>query len=263
MTRQPLPLPLPLFTRFALLGLLGLLLMLGACSTVKTGADGSRDGSSTHAEAVPSPPLADEDGGAAPADAEPSLLAQLLLAEGGRLEAQGRCREALSHYEPAALQPGPTQGQALAAIYRCQWQLQQPKAAQASFGRFLAHELAQGRLPLKLLFEPGQTRYLAEPRVSGPYAMWLRQLAGALPGSRSCLSLVGHAGPSATEQGTAELALRRAQAVQRQLEGLAPALAGRLQAEAAAPDLPPLIGSASDDWRDALDRRVSFRLRPC
>ena len=52
------------------------------------------------------------------------------------------------------------------------------------------------------------------------------------------------------------------QAVQRQLEGLAPALAARLRSEAATPD-EALIGSASDDWRDALDRRVDFKLRPC
>lgn len=256
MIRQPLP-------QLTLCVLLGLLLTLGACSNLQSSAEATSDSSAADAEAGLEQPLADDDAGSPPADTEPSLLARLLLAEGGRLEAQDRCRDALPHYEPAALQPGPTQGEALAAIYRCQWQLQQPKAAQATFSRFIAHELAQGRLPLKLLFEPGQTRYLAEPRVSGAYAMWLRQLAGALPGSRSCLSLVGHAGPSAIEQGATELALRRAQAVQRQLEGLAPALAGRLQSEAAAPELPPLVGSASDDWRDALDRRVSLRLRPC
>ena len=243
--------------------LCALLLTLGACANLQTSTESPQDSSAPQAEASLEPPLLDEDSGSAPADAEASLLARLLLAEGDRLEAQGNCRDALSHYEPAALQAGPTQGQALAAIYRCQWQLQQPKAAQASFGRFLAHELAQGRLPLKLLFEPGQTRYLADHRVSGPYGMWLRQLAGALQGGRACLSLVGHAGPGTSEQTAADLPLRRAQAVQRQLEGLAPALAGRLQAEAAAPELPPLVGSASDDWRDALDRRVSFRLRPC
>lgn len=256
MIRQSLP----------LCALLGLLLMLGACSTLDASDEATQDSPVTHAGEGLDQPLVDDNSGAAtapPAEAAASLLARLLLAEGGRLEAQGRCRDALQHYEPAALQPGPTQGQALAAIYRCQWQLQQPKAAQATFGRFIAHELAQGRLPLKLLFQPGQTRYLADPRVSGPYGMWLRQLTGPLLDSRACLRLIGHAGPSAVEQETAELSLRRAQVVQQQLELLAPALAGRLKSEAAAPDLPLLIGSASDDWRDALDRRVDFRLRPC
>lgn len=249
MTRQP----------WTFAALLGLLLTLGACSSL-----GSEAASTEHiANAEMS--LTPDDRNAVPApptQAVESLLARLLLAEGGRLEAQGHCREALQHYEPAALQAGTTQGQALAAVYRCHWQLQQPKAAQVAFGRFIAHELSQGRLPLKLLFQPGESRYLADPRVSGPYGMWLRQLAGALLGSTSCLSLIGHAGASAFEQKTADLPLRRAQAVQRQLEALAPALAGRLRSEAATP-AEVLIGSASDDWRDALDRRVSFKLRPC
>ncbi len=251
-------------TLAALLGWLGLLLMLGACSTFKAGTEAAPDSGIAHAEADRLEPLTDEGSGvaAAPADTELSQLARLLLAEGGRFEAQGRCREALQHYEPAALQPGPTQGQALAAIYRCQWQLQQPKAAQAAFGRFLAHEMAQGRLPLKLLFQPGQASYLADSRISGPYGMWLRQLAAALLGSKTCLGLIGHAGPSALEQETTELPLRRAQAVQRQLEGLASGLTGRLKSEAATAD-EVLVGSASDDWRDALDRRVDFKLRPC
>ena len=254
MTRQPLT-----------LGVICLLLTLGACSAFKVSTEAARVASAKRGLDQGGQPPADDDHQAPEAgsvDAAESRLARLLLAEGGRLEAQGRCRDALQHYQPAALQPGSTQGQALAAVYRCQWQLQQPQAAQATFGRFIAHELAQSRLPLKLLFQPGQSRYLADTRVSGPYGMWLRQLAGPLLGSRACLSLIGHAGPSAVEQETAELPLRRAQAVQRQLEALAPALAGRLRSEAATPD-EALVGSASDDWRDALDRRVDFKLRPC
>ena len=247
--------------RWTLAALLGLLLTLGACSSLDSEAASAEH--ITNPETSLDQPLAEDDSEAATAGpAAESLLARLLLAEGKRLESQDRCRDALQHYDPAALQAGPTQGEALAAVYRCHWQLQQPKAAQAAFSRFIAHELAQGWLPLKLLFEPGESRYLADPRVSGPYGMWLRQLVGPLLDSPSCLSLIGHAGASALEQKTADLPLRRAQAVQRQLEALAPALAGRLRSEAAAP-AEALIGSASDDWRDALDRRVSFKLRSC
>lgn len=189
--------------------------------------------------------------------------AQALLAEGDSLQAQGRCREALQQYGMAALETGPTQGRALAATYLCHGQSQRPKAAEESFVLWLRRELEQERLPLRLLFQPGDTRYLADTRISAYYGMWLRRIADAmLADSQSCLTLNGYAGPSATEQHASELALRRAQTVQRQLETLAPALKSRLRSLAPSAT-EPLIGGGSDDLRDALDRRVEFAVAPC
>lgn len=202
---------------------------------------------------------------AAPAEPDPAEAqsrADDWLAKGKRLQAQGRCREALPHYGLAALEAGPARGQALAATYLCHWQLQRPKSAEESFTLLLRHELEQGRLPLRLLFQPGEARYLADARISAPYGMWLRRIADAMLASRHCLTLNGHAGPSPVEQYAAELPLRRAQAVQRQLETLAPALKGSLKSLAVQPD-EPTMGSASDDLRDALDRRVEFAVGPC
>lgn len=208
----------------------------------------------------------DPDGAAAAPSAEAIAAptrAELLLAEGDRLQELGRCRDALQSYGMAALEAGPTRGHALAAIHLCHWQLQRSRAGEDSFALWLQHELDQGRLPLRLLFQPGETRYLAEARISAPYGAWLRRIAQALQSSPQCLTLAGHAGPSAAEQRAVDLPLRRAQAVQRQLETLAPALKGRIRSRAAVPADEPLVGSASDDLRDALDRRVEFAIGPC
>lgn len=234
-----------------------LLLALAACSS--TGQRDAEGAAAAQAAAVPATIDQPE------ADVAPAATlsrAYEWLAEGDSLQAQGRCREALPNYGMAALEPGPARGQALAATHLCHRQMQRPQAAEDSFALFLRHELDQGRLPVGLLFQPGEVRYLSDSRISAPYAMWLRQIAAALLASRSCLTLNGHAGPSAVEQYAAELALRRAQAVQRQLETLTPALKNRIRSVAVQPD-EPLIGSASDDLRDALDRRVDFTLRAC
>lgn len=229
-------------------GLAAGLLALAACSsTGRGGPDGI---------------AAEQAAGAATAagTAQTPSRADTLLAEGERLQAQGRCRDALQPYGMAALEAGPARGRAMAATYLCHWQLQRSQAGEESFALWLRHELEQGQLPLRLLFQPGEVRYLADPRISAPYGMWLRRVAEALP-QHQCLTLVGHSGTSAVEQ-RAELALRRAQAVQRQLERLAPALKDRIRPVAARPD-PAIIGSASDDLRDALDRRVEFGINPC
>ena len=233
--------------RFRCAALLGLLLALAACSSAgRRGPDRAAIApAETEGATAYTPPRAGS-----------------LLAEGARLQAQGRCREALQRYGMAALEPGPAQGQALAATHLCHWQLQRPQAAEESFSLWLRHELERGRLPLRLLFQPGEARYLADSRISAPYGMWLRRVADATLASHNCLTLNGHAGPSAVEQYAADLPLRRAQSVQRQLEALAPALKNRVRSVAAPPD-EPLVGSASDDLRDALDRRVEFAVDPC
>ena len=227
-------------------GLAAGLLALAACSSTgrPDSATAERAAGTTEAGTAQAPSRADT-----------------LLAEGERLQAQGRCRDALQPYGMAALEAGPARGRALAAIHLCQWQLQRNQAGEESFALWLRHELEQGQLPLRLLFQPGETRYLADARISAPYGMWLRHVAEALP-QHHCLTLVGHAGPSTVEQRAAELALRRAQTVQRQLERLVPALKDRIRPVAARPDQ-AIVGSASNDLRDALDRRVEFGIDPC
>jgi len=230
-----------------------LLLALAACSSsARRGTDSAAGKAKTAA------PQAADPGStlAAPSRAE------TLLAEGDRLQALGRCREALQQYGLAALEAGPAQQQALVSTYMCHWQMQRPKAAEESFMLWLRHEQDRGRLPLRLLFQPGEVQYLSDARITAPYPVWLRRVADATLASQHCLTLNGHAGPSAVEQYADELPLRRAQAVQRQLESLAPALKGRISVRAARPD-EPVVGSASDDLRDALDRRVDFSIGPC
>lgn len=233
-----------------------LLALAGCASTDRLQTDGATADQAIAAPAEPDPAEADR------TTAEAQSRADDWLAKGDRLRAQGRCREALPHYGLAAVEASPTRGQALAAAYLCHWQLQRPKSAEESFTLWLRHELEQGRLPLRLLFQPGEARYLTDARISAPYGMWLRRIADVTLASRHCLTLNGHAGPSAVEQYAAELPLRRAQAVQRQLETLAPALKGRLESLAVQPD-EPAMGNASDDLRDALDRRVEFTVVPC
>ncbi len=235
-------------------------LLLAACAThTPANNDPNADGEAHLVASVEAKP---DDDAAQDGAERAATRAIALLAAGDRLRTQGRCAQALPAYEAAARLTGPEQGRALAAVYLCQRQLQRFQAAEAAFGRYLEQGMAQGLVPLRLLFEPGSSDYLKDTRISGAYPMWLRELARVLRGAQDCLMLSGHASPSAAEQQPPDLGLRRAQAVQRQLEEIAPALAGRVAAEGAAGE-PALIGTRHDDLRDALDRRVEFQLRPC
>lgn len=185
-----------------------------------------------------------------------------LIAQGDRLYGQGQCKEALRYLEAAATQDGGQQVRVLNEIYLCQMQLDRQQAAETTFGRIVALGLASGSLTVKLLFQPGSTGYLAEPRISGTYRMWLRQIARETQAAKACLTVTGHSSPSERERLVPQLALQRALSVQGQLESLAPALRGRLDASGM-DQRANLLPLATDDLRDALNRRVEFRQRPC
>ncbi|MCY7386874.1 MAG: OmpA family protein, partial [Burkholderiales bacterium] len=98
--------------------------------------------------------------------------------------------------------------------------------------------------------------------ISGPYQMWLRVLAKEIALSKQCVSITGHSSRTGAEQVNDRLSLARASTIQRRLEASAPELVTRLQAIGVG-FRENLIGTGTDDLRDALDRRVEFRVRNC
>jgi outer membrane protein OmpA-like peptidoglycan-associated protein len=92
--------------------------------------------------------------------------------------------------------------------------------------------------------------------------MWLRLVAREVAASGTCLTIVGHTSKTGNEQYNDRLSLQRAVAVQKRLESQAPETTGRLQSVGMG-FRENLVGSGSDDLRDALDRRVEFKVRNC
>ena len=79
---------------------------------------------------------------------------------------------------------------------------------------------------------------------------------------KACLTVAGHTSRTGNEVYNDRLSLQRAAAVQKQLENLSPKLGGRLNATGIG-FRENIVGSGTDDLRDALDRRVEFKVRPC
>jgi outer membrane protein OmpA-like peptidoglycan-associated protein len=74
--------------------------------------------------------------------------------------------------------------------------------------------------------------------------------------------VTGHTSKTGPEHVNERLSLQRATVIQRRLEAGAVDTVGRLQSIGMG-SRENLIGSGSDDLRDALDRRVEFKVRPC
>jgi len=190
------------------------------------------------------------------------LPVSALVSEGSRLYEAGNYTEALRYYESAA---GRSEGQQLRVfngLYLVNAQLGHADEAEKAFAKIVALGLATNSLSVKFLFRPGSLDFLTDPKISGPYAMWLRIVAREVASSKSCLTIVGHTSKTGSEQFNDRLSLQRAVAIQHRIEALAPETAGRLQAVGMG-FRENLVGSGTDDLRDALDRRVEFKVRAC
>ena len=92
--------------------------------------------------------------------------------------------------------------------------------------------------------------------------MWIRQIARETAAAKVCMLVVGHTSKTGTEQVNNRLSLQRGATIQRRLDSLVPEIAGRIQAVGMG-FRENVIGTGTDDLRDALDRRVEFKVRPC
>ena len=201
-------------------------------------------------------------GGAADEIYMSRLPINALISEGSNRYEVGNYAEALRYYETAAGRPEGQQLRVLNGLYLANTQLGRTDEAEKAFAKIVALGLATNSLSVKFLFKPGSLDFLADPKVSGPYNTWLRLVAREVAASKTCLTIVGHTSHTGTEQFNDRLSLQRAVAIQRRIEAQAPETSGRLVAVGVG-FRENLVGSGTDDLRDALDRRVEFKVRNC
>jgi hypothetical protein len=174
----------------------------------------------------------------------------------------GGYQDALGLYQTAAAKPGGEQLRVLNGIYLASWKLGRANEAEAAFGKVVALGLSSNNLGVKFLFNPGTTNFWSDPQVSGPYGFWLRQIARQAVLARVCMNLVGHTSRTGSVPYNDRLSLQRATYIKQRLEKEAPQLTSRTRASGMG-FRENLVGTGTDDARDALDRRVEFKISEC
>jgi outer membrane protein OmpA-like peptidoglycan-associated protein len=190
------------------------------------------------------------------------IAAAALIQEATTLYNAERYQDALGRYNSAAATPAGNQMRVLNGQYVTNWKLGRMPEAEQAFGKLVAHGIAYRELGVKFLFNPGSTDFWSDARISGPYAMWLRQIAREGAAAKACMDVVGHTSRTGSEQFNDQLSRQRAEAIRQRLAGEAPELAARTKA-AGMGSRQNIVGSGSDDIVDALDRRVEFKIVPC
>ncbi len=185
-----------------------------------------------------------------------------IISEATSLYNAQRYQDALGQYKTALATPQGQQLRAESGLYLTSVKLGHGAEAESAFGRIVALGIAYNELGVKFLFAPGSVDFWGDPKISGEYAMWLRQIARGAVSAGSCMTVVGHTSKSGPAPVNEALSLKRAVVLRQKLVAEQPALAQRIEAEGVG-FRENIVGSGTDDAFDVLDRRVGFKIHPC
>lgn len=173
-----------------------------------------------------------------------------------------RYAEALQEYKNALAKPAGEQMRAHAGVYLASAKLGVKSDAESAFLKLVVSGIRAKTLSVKFLFKPGTTDFWPDPQISGPYPMWLRQIATGAASARTCMEVIGHTSRTGSVEFNNKLSLQRGAYIKQRLEADAPELAGKMKASGKG-FRENIVGTGTDDARDALDRRVEFRIAGC
>jgi outer membrane protein OmpA-like peptidoglycan-associated protein len=192
-----------------------------------------------------------------------AIRVQALVADGIRAYEAGRHRQAIAFYDEArTLAPADQQLRIRNGLYLANQALGRRDEAERAFGSVVDYGLERGRLAVKFVFRPGSTAFWPDPAISGPYPMWLRQIATRTDARAACLEVEGHSSPTGASAANDRLSLARAERVRSRLVAQRPGLRDQLEAEGVG-SRENVVGTGADDDSDVLDRRVEFEPRTC
>jgi len=190
------------------------------------------------------------------------MQAAVLINDGTTAYNANQYQDALGLYRNALSTSAGEQLRALNGVYLASWKLGRTADAEQAFGRVVAFGLQQRNLGVKFLFNPGSTDFWSDPKVSGPYGLWLRQIARQANTAKVCMNVVGHTSRTGSEQTNDRLSQARASVIKQKLDAEAGDLATRTKASGMG-WRENIIGTGTDDVTDALDRRVEFKIVNC
>ncbi len=185
-----------------------------------------------------------------------------LISDAARAYNAGQYEKSLGFYQQAAGAAGGEQLRVLNGIYLAEWKLGRTSDAERAFGKVVSFGISNNNLGVKFLFNPGTTDFWSDQKVSGPYPMWLRQIARQAAAAKTCINVVGHTSHTGSATLNDRLSEQRAAYIKQRLDAETPELSSRSGASGMG-FRENIVGTGTDDARDALDRRVEFKIVSC
>lgn len=191
-----------------------------------------------------------------------TLETSALLDEASSYYDNGEYLKSLGLYAKAAERTDGKVMRTFAGLYQNFMKIGKDEEAKLAFYQLLDLGISDNNLSVKFLFKVDSIHFLGTKEELREYALWLREIANILAERGNCIEVVGHASKSGSFEYNKQLSLKRSTAVLNQLAEIEPSL--RKQSKASGRGFTEnIIGTGTDDYRDAIDRRVEFKIINC
>jgi outer membrane protein OmpA-like peptidoglycan-associated protein len=150
-----------------------------------------------------------------------------------------------------------------AGLYETYRKLNQKTDAEQAFAKLLTISVQEThKLNMKFLFKVNSADFIEETALRQEYSFWLQQIIKYFRNSDRCFQIVGHSSHTGTATYNDKLSLSRAKKVQQLMKIDFPTVLQRAKAVGKG-FRDNLVGSGTDDARDAIDRRVEIVVVSC
>lgn len=170
--------------------------------------------------------------------------------------------KALNLFQKAIEQTHGQTMKAYSGLYQTYLKMNKLAEAEKVFATLFALGVRNNNISVRFLFSVNSVEFMENPELRVQYAFWLRQIGKYFSNNNLCTQIVGHSSLSGSEKYNEDLSQRRAQRVQQLLQPHFSAIIKRAVATGKG-FKETIIGSGTDDLRDAVDRRVEFVIVEC
>ena len=191
------------------------------------------------------------------------LETKAILVEAGDAYENKDYKKALRLFEQAAKQDDGQVMETYAGLYLTHYVLNQKRQAEVAFAQLVDISVTKtGSLSVKFLFEVNQADFLKNENLRTQYYIWIKKIGEYFRHSNTCLQIVGHCSKTGPAEWNDKLSEKRAQRIQNLMRRSFPEIKQHSQAIGKGYH-ENIVGTGTDDERDALDRRVEFILTDC
>lgn len=191
-----------------------------------------------------------------------SLTTNALLDEASSYYDDGEFTHSLGLFAKAAERPDGRVMRTFAGLYQNFIKIGRIEDAQLAFFQLLDLGIAENNMSIKFLFQVDSTRFYGTQEELLEFKIWIEEIANIVIKNNVCLEVIGHASKSGSFQYNDRLSRKRAYEIQSKLVEQNPAIRSMVKASGRG-FTENIIGTGTNDYRDAIDRRVDFRLIDC